>query len=185
MTQDINSAGTPIPGKIDISCRALTDADSSDIMRIYAQGIRTGNSTFADQVPSWEDWDKAHLKPCRIGAVAGGKLVGWAVLSPYSQRQVYRGIAELSLYVDQEMNGMGIGTKLMQDLVQTSEKAGIWTLEARIFPENKTSIHLHEKFGFRYVGMREKIGKMPCGPFKGQWRNVTLYERRSQLTGLD
>jgi phosphinothricin acetyltransferase len=116
---------------------------------------------------------------CRLVAVEAGRVVGWAALNPVSGRAVYAGVAEVSIYVAAEAQGRGIGTQLLAALVSESEKAGFWTLQAGIFPENRASVELHKKCGFRIVGVREKIGQM-----KGWWRDVLLLERRSPAIGL-
>jgi L-amino acid N-acyltransferase YncA len=155
-------------------------SDWESVRAIYLEGIATGNATFARSAPAWEDWDADHLKCCRSVAVFDGRIVGWAALSPYSRRQVYAGVAEVSIYVAAAAQGQGAGTELLAALVACSEANGIWTLQAGIFPENRASLRLHERFGFRVVGTRERIGQMD-----GRWRDVVLLERRSRtaLTG--
>jgi L-amino acid N-acyltransferase YncA len=149
------------------------------VSQIHKDGIKTGNATFETHVSSWEDWDKAHLRACRFVALSENNVAGWAVLSPVSGRCIYSGVAEVSVYVSASYQRQGIGSLLLDRLVQSSETEGIWTLQAGIFPENEASIRLHQKLGFRTVGIREKIGKM------GQvWRDVVLMERRSSKTGL-
>jgi phosphinothricin acetyltransferase len=144
------------------------------VRAIYEKGIATGNATFQKEAPSWEVWDKAHLPYCRLVAMSGEGILGWAALSPVSARPVYAGVAEVSIYIDDAAKGKGIGFKLLSALVKESEQHNYWTLQAGIFPENIASIRLHEKCGFRHVGRREKIGKMD-----GQWRDTILMERRS------
>ena len=144
------------------------------VSAIYEKGIATGNATFQKEAPSWEVWDKTHLPHCRLVAISGEVIVGWAALSPVSARPVYAGVAEVSIYVDDAAKGQGIGYELLSTLVKESEQHDFWTLQAGIFPENIASIRLHEKCGFRQVGRREKIGKMD-----GQWRDTILMERRS------
>ncbi len=146
---------------------------------IYQQGIYTGHATFQEKAKTWPEWDGSMLKSCRLVAVAGGEVAGWAALSPVSSRRVYAGVVEVSVYVSNAHQGQGIGQQLLSELVAQSEKAGIWTLQAGIFPENVASIALHEKCGFRIVGVREKIGKMG-----DEWRDVLLLERRSSVVGL-
>lgn len=146
---------------------------------IYAQGIATGNATFEAQVPDWALWDARHLPAPRLVAYAGEELVGWAALSPYSARPVYRGVAEVSVYVATAARGRGLGRALLQELVARSEAAGIWTLQAGIFAENAASLALHQACGFRLVGRRERLGQM-----HGIWRDVILLERRSAIVGL-
>lgn len=149
------------------------------IEEIYVQGIQTGNATFETASPGWEAWDADHLPACRLVADGDGTIVGWAALSGVSDRCVYGGVAEVSVYVDDAYQGRGIGTLLLRALITASEDAGIWTLQAGIFPENAASIHIHEKLGFRRIGLRERLGKL--GDI---WRDVVLLERRSDRVGL-
>jgi L-amino acid N-acyltransferase YncA len=141
---------------------------------IYAEGIATGNATFETEIPEWERWDKAHRKDCRLIALEGERVIGWAALSPVSTRRVYSGVAEVSVYVAASACGRGAGKILLKALVQRSEASGIWTLQAGVFPENAASIALHKVCGFREVGVRRKIGKLG-----DLWRDVLLLERRS------
>jgi L-amino acid N-acyltransferase YncA len=111
----------------------------------------------------------------------GGEVIGWAALSPTSSRHVYRGVGSVSIYIDPAFAGRGFGATLLKKLIAASERAGIWTLEAGIFPENVASVALHERCGFRLVGVRSRVGQMQ----DGRWRDVLLYERRSELVGSD
>jgi L-amino acid N-acyltransferase YncA len=144
------------------------------ISEIYAEGIATGEATFEQQVPSWQEWDRGHLRGCRLVARDDGRVVAWAALAPVSTRAVYRGVAEVSLYVGAAARASGVGRSLGEALVAASERAGIWTLEGWIFPENEASLALCESFGCRIVGVRERLGKMG-----DRWRDVLLVERRS------
>ncbi len=149
------------------------------VREIYGQGIATGNATFETDLSDWEKWDSIHRKDCRLVAVETSNhhnALGWAALTPVSSRHVYRGVAEVSVYVGSSARGRGVGTALMQALIRESEAAGIWTLQAGIFPENTSSITLHKSCGFREVGVRQKIGTQ-----KGVWRDVLLLERRSSV----
>jgi len=148
------------------------------VAAIYQEGIATGQATFEMAVPSFEHWDRNHLPVARFIAGQGGNIVGWAALSPVSQRQVYAGVAEVSVYVAAASRGDGVGRQLLQALIDESERNGIWTLQAGIFPENAASIALHLACGFREVGRRERIGKR-----NGQWRDTLLFERRSSRIG--
>lgn len=150
--------------------------DWGQVSLIYKQGIDTGNATFQQTIPSWEEWDKSHLPFCRLVAQLSNEVVGWASLSKVSDRCVYGGVAEVSIYVSAFHSGKKVGTGLMQRLIKESERKGLWTLQAGIFPENSASIKLHENNGFRIVGRREKIGKM-----NGVWRDTLLLERRSMV----
>lgn len=150
------------------------------VKQIYAAGIATKNATFQTEAPEWEAWDTAHRKDCRLVAKVGQQITGWAALSNVSSRCVYSGVAEVSIYVDPEFKGMGIGDQLMKQLIAESERNGIWTLQSGIFPENSASIKLHLKNGFRTLGVREKVGKMDQA-----WRDVALFERRSLIVGIE
>jgi len=150
----------------------------NDVLRIYELGIRTKSATFETKALNWDSWDKAHRKDCRLIAKIEKAIVGWAALSNVSDRCVYAGVAEVSIYIDTDFQGQGIGDKLMNALIKESESSNIWTLQAGIFPENIASIKLHQKHGFRIVGIREHIGKMDS-----KWRDVALLERRSKVIG--
>lgn len=156
--------------------RNLLAVDWEQVRLIYEKGINTGNATFQTSSPSWEDWNASHLASCRVVAEKDGQLLGWAALTPVSSRCVYAGVAEVSVYVDPQQSGKGIGLILLNELVHLSEAEGIWTLQAGIFPENTASLRIHEKAGFRILGIREKIGKQ-----NGIWRDNVLLERRSKL----
>lgn len=153
--------------------RALLPSDWPAVRGIYQQGIDTGIATFETEVPSWEYWDKKYHQFCRFVTTDQGEVLAWATLAPVSTRPVYRGVAEVSLYVAKEARGKGIGKILLQHLVKASEKAGIWTLQSGIFPENEASIYLHHLVGFRIVGIREKIGQL-----RGVWHDNVFMERR-------
>jgi L-amino acid N-acyltransferase YncA len=142
--------------------------------RIYVEGIATGNATFETTAPSWETWDEAHLPDLRVVALHRDVVVGWAALSPASDRCVFEGVAEESVYVAESARGRGVGRKLLEDLIRRSEAAGIWTIQTGIFPENAASLQLHERVGFRVIGLRARIGKLD-----GAWRDVVFLERRS------
>lgn len=154
----------------------MLSGDWEQVKSIYLEGISTGNATFQNEAPSWEDWNNGHLSDCRFVAHAEGKVVGWIALSHISSRCVYSGVAEVSVYVSEHVKGMGVGSKLLKTLIEESKQKGFWTIQSGIFPENTASLQLHHKFGFREVGRRERIGKM-----KGVWRDVLLLERRSKV----
>jgi phosphinothricin acetyltransferase len=163
---------------ISVEIRPLLPDDWPAVQTIYKEGIATGNATFEDDAPAWEEWDPAHLREGRLVARREGAVVAWAALSPVSGRCVYSGVAEVSVYVSSAARGMGIGRKLLEALVKESEEKGFWTLQAGIFPENEASLALHKTCGFRIVGRRERLGKMD-----GRWRDVILLERRSAVSG--
>ncbi|TGE29427.1 GNAT family N-acetyltransferase [Hymenobacter metallicola] len=150
------------------------------VAAIYAAGIATGNATFATDIPDWATWDQSHLPAARLVALApDGAVAGWAALTPVSGRCVYRGVAEVSVYVDAAYQGQGVGQALLRQLVQEAEAQGLWTLQAGILRENAASLALHRRLGFRDVGIRERLGQL-----QGQWRDVCLLERRSAVVGV-
>jgi L-amino acid N-acyltransferase YncA len=170
--------GAPGGGQ-DLRIDAMRAADWAEVRAIYLEGIATGNATFETDAPSWEAWDAAHLREPRLVTRDGaGRVLGWAALTPVSGRCVYAGVGDLSVYVAAAARGRGVGRGLLQELIAASERAGIWTLQAGIFPENAASLELHRRCGFREVGRREKIGSL-----KGVWRDVLLLERRSRVVG--
>lgn len=162
-----------------VTVRAMTPADWPAVRTIYEAGIATGNATFETATPTYERWDAGHLANHRLVATgADGEVVGWAALAPVSEREVYAGVAENSVYVRPDRHGLGVGRDLLDGLVATSEEAGIWTLQTAIFPENAASLALHERCGFRVVGRRERIGQI-----RGVWRDTLVLERRSPTVG--
>ncbi|MDQ5845406.1 MAG: N-acetyltransferase family protein [Acidobacteriota bacterium] len=165
----------------DVEIRPLVEGDWPTVRAIYLEGIATGQATFETTAPSWEKWDNGHLPFARLVATSeDGRVAGWAAISSGSARAVYRGVAEVSVYVGNEFTGRGIGRALLEQLVIASEENGIWTLQASVFPENQASMALHKRSGFREVGTRRRIGKM------GEvWRDTVLLERRSQVVGTD
>ena len=159
----------------DIAISNFTHQDWSVISEIYRQGIATGIATFETQIPSWEQWDATHINSCRFKAEMNNEIVGWAALSPVSKREVYRGVAEVSIYIASDFRKLGIGKLLLQHLIKESEAEGFWTLQAGIFSQNKASIALHKALGFREIGFREKVAKL-----HDIWYDNTLLERRSK-----
>lgn len=169
---------------MDYIINKMTPDDWEQVRHIYQEGIATGQATFETEAPDWESWNNAHLTEARLVAKDGDIVLGWAALSPVSSRRVYSGVAEVSLYVRTSKHHQGVGSALMAALIGASEKAKIWTLQAGIFSENKVSLALVKKHGFREVGRRERLGKMAHGPLAGLWRDVILLERRSQAVGI-
>jgi phosphinothricin acetyltransferase len=157
-----------------ISVRRMSESDWPHVSRIYREGIETGEATFETVVPDWEKWNRSHVDTCRFVALEAGVIVGWAALSQVSNREVYRGVTEVSVYVAAGARGKGVGRRLLRSLIDDSESCGIWTLQATVFPENSASVRLHESFGFRIVGTRERIARQ-----HGRWRDTILLERRS------
>lgn len=145
------------------------------VLEVYGQGLTTGLATFNTEVPSWQEWDKSHHEHTRFVALMDDLVVGWVAISPVSARHCYRGVAEFSIYIRDGYKGQGIGNLLMQELIKSSEANEIWTLQSSTFPENKASIALQKKHGFREIGYREKIAEL-----KGVWRDTILLERRSK-----
>ncbi len=163
----------------------MSASDGEAVLRIYGEGISTGHATFQDHVPSWPGWDRGHLARCRLVSETGGEITGFAALSAVSARPVYAGVAEVSVYVSEAARGHRLGLALLQALVVASEEAGIWMLQAGIFPENVASLALHAACGFREVGRRERLGRMRYGDLAGRWRDVILLERRSPVSAQD
>ena len=159
----------------------MRSTDWAEVRAIYLEGIETGNATFEVDAPCWEAWNAAHLSaPRLIARGPEGHVFGWAAVTPVSGRCVYAGVGDLSVYVASGARGKGVGRLLLEALIVASESAGLWTLQAGIFPENKASLALHLSSGFREVGRRERIGTL-----KGVWRDVLLLERRSPTVGTD
>jgi L-amino acid N-acyltransferase YncA len=157
-----------------LKIRDLRPGDWPEVAVIYEAGVATRNATFETAVPTWEEWDAGHLPGSRLVAVEGGAVVGWAALSPVSARRCYAGVAEDSVYVAPGRQGRGVGRALLEELVARSEAEGIWTLQTSIFPENRASLALHLRCGFRVVGVRERIAELD-----GAWRDTLLLERRA------
>ena len=164
---------------MDFVIEPLKPADWPQVRAIYLEGIATGNATFETSAPEWEVWDAKHRPDCRLVALAGGHVIAWVAVTPVSARPVYAGVAEHSIYVADAARGQGVGKILLQAFIEESERAGIWTLQTAIFPENVASIGLHKACGFREVGYRERIGQM-----NGVWRNTVMLERRSRMVGV-
>ena len=158
----------------------LRASDWEQVRAIYLEGIATGNATFETEAPDWERWNRNHLAFGGLVARCGEEVIGWAALGPVSSRRVYAGVAEVSIYVPASARGKGIGSMLLGALIEEAERAGVWTLQAGIFPENAASIALHKACGFREVGGRERLGKL-----NGVWRDVVLLERRSRAVGIE
>jgi phosphinothricin acetyltransferase len=161
--------------------RPMTADDWYAVCAIYEAGIATGNATFETEAPTWAQWDASHLGAHRLVAVdEAGAVVGWAALSPVSDRCAYAGVAENSVYIHPDHRGRGVGRVLLDALAASAEAAGIWTIQTGIFPENVASVRLHEQCGFRVIGRRERIGRLA-----GVWRDSLLLERRSRAVGID
>lgn len=162
-----------------VSIEPLLEQQYDAVRAIFAEGIATGDATFEASAPDWAAFDERFLPTCRLVARDGDAVVGWAALTPYSKRAVYAGVAEVSVYVASSARGRGVGRALLEALITCSEAEGFWTLQAGIFTENAASLGLHHACGFRIVGERQRIGRMP----DGRWRDVVLMERRSPAIG--
>ena len=152
-----------------------------EVRAVYLEGLATGEASFETDAPEWERFDASHLACCRLVALEGGSVAGWAALGPVSRWKVYEGVAEVSVYVGASFRGRRLGRALLSALVAESEANGIWTLQAGIFPENVASVGLHKACGFREVGRRERVGRTRGG----RWRDTLLLERRSRTVGVD
>ncbi|KPK85093.1 MAG: phosphinothricin acetyltransferase [Bacteroides sp. SM23_62_1] len=165
---------------IKLKIKPLMEVHWPRISEIYQKGIETGLATFETVVPGWEVWNKSHIMCCRFVTILDKEVTGWVALSAVSDRCCYGGVAEVSVYVDPAHQGSGTGSALLAEAIHESEKHGIWTLQAGIFSENIPSIKLHQKHGFRIVGVREKLGKLD-----NTWKDVVLMERRSKRVGIE
>jgi L-amino acid N-acyltransferase YncA len=159
-----------------VSIRAFKKQDWASVSSIYKEGIATGIATFETEAPSYDVWGEKFIKNCRLVAELNNEVIGFAVLSQVSKRNVYKGVGEVTVYIAKNQRGKGVGKQLLTDLIVASEKEGFWTLQAGIFSTNKPSIQLHENCGFRIVGIREKIGQL-----HGIWYDNILMERRSKI----
>lgn len=157
----------------------ITESLYPEVARIYQEGIDTGKATFETNVPSWDTWDASHFPFGRIAIMEKDSMSGWAALTPVSNRCVYGGVAEVSVYVGKNYWGKGIGSRLLTALIEISEENQIWTLQSSVFRNNIPSIKLHEKCGFRVIGYKEKIGKL-----HGDWYDNVLLEKRSTKIGI-
>ena len=155
--------------------REMRDEDWGTVAEIYKQGLEEGTSTFNTECPSFTEWNEGHVKNCRFVFEEEGKVVGWIALSPSSSRCAYKGCVEMSVYVDRNYRGHGIGTALVNTIIQEAEQCGYWSIYSAIFSINKASIALHKKCGFREIGYRERIAKDRFG----KWQNTTLMEYRA------
>ncbi len=163
---------------MDLEVTLLLEDDWDAVRTVYQEGIDSGQATFENRVPTWAKWSSSKLPECRLVLRLGSEIVGWAALSPISRRAVYKGVAEVSIYIAGRWHGQGAGKALLLALIRASEAAGIWTLQAVTFPENEASVALHKSCGFREVGRRERIAQQ-----EGVWRDTILLERRSGVVG--
>jgi L-amino acid N-acyltransferase YncA len=167
------------PAPAGVLIRPMRRSDAGQVLAIYQAGLDTGQASFETAAPAWEAFDQARLRLHRhVATAVSGEVLGWVAVSPVSQRHVYRGVVEHSIYVHPGAQGRGIGAALLDTLIGSTEAAGIWTIQTGIFPENTASLQLHQRAGFRVVGTRQRIGR-----HHGRWRDVILLERRSSTTG--
>jgi L-amino acid N-acyltransferase YncA len=163
----------------------MTPEHWPQVRAIYAAGIETGHATFETRPPSWQTFDAGKLAGHRFVVVdSDAQVLGWVVASRASDRDVYSGVVEHSVYVLPSAQGRGVGRLLLDELAASTEAAGIWTIQSGIFPENVASLRLHEAAGFQVVGVRHRLGQMSYGPLAQQWRDVILIERRSATAGV-
>ncbi len=161
--------------------RPMAPSDWPAVAAIYRQGIDSGDATFETRVPGWDEWDAARRPDCRIVAEANGRVVGFACIGAVSARPVYAGVCEVMVYVAQDARGQGLGGRLLLALTRAADEAGVWTLQASVFPENVASVRAHKRAGFRVVGTRERIGRF----HDGRWRDTILLECRSTVAGVE
>lgn len=178
-------AAPTIPADPGLDVLPMRDEHAADVLEIFADGLAGGNASFEETPPTWEQFTAAKLDEHRFVALDRDRVVGWVAVSPTSARAVYAGVVEDALYVRAGEQGRGVGRALMARLLESTDAAGIWTVCAGIFPENAASLALHERFGFRRVGVRERLGLMPLGPHAGRWRDVVWLERRTDRPGND
>ncbi|MFJ2032251.1 GNAT family N-acetyltransferase [Streptosporangium sp. NPDC087985] len=156
---------------------AMTAEHASQVLAIYQLGIDEGQATFETTAPAWPHFEAAKLPGHRHVALdETGRVLGWVAAVAVSDRCVYAGVVEHSVYVHPGTRHRGVGTALLQALIASTEAAGIWTIQSGIFPENTASLALHARAGFRTVGTRMRIGR-----HHGVWRDVVLIERRSPV----
>jgi L-amino acid N-acyltransferase YncA len=165
---------------VPVTLAALAPAHWDAVRKVFQEGIEGGVATFETAVPDWPTWNAAHRPDCRLVALEQGRVVGWAALSPVSKRPAYAGVAEVSVYVTSARHGEGIGRQLLSALVAAAEDAGVWMLQAVVFPQNAASLAAHVAAGFREVGRRERIARL-----RGAWQDTVLLERRSTRVGIE
>ncbi len=180
MTSQAVTDPRPKDGK-GVRIRSMTTTDWPRVREIFTAGIESGHATFEAAAPEWEQFDATRLKDHRLVAEKEGQVLGWTAVSPVSSRAAYTGVVEHSIYVAGDARGLGVGKSLLRALIASTENAGIWTIQASVFPENAASLRLHDDEGFCVVGRRNRIARMPHGPLAGQWRDTVLIERRSSV----
>ncbi len=162
--------------------RPMQAADWPAVQRIFQEGIDTGHATFETRAPDWETFNQTRLPGHRlVAATPEHGVLGWAAVSAVSSRPAYAGVVEHSVYVAAEARGLGLGKALLQALIESTENSGIWTIQSSVFPENHSSLSIHETAGFTVIGRRTRIARMDHGPAAGHWRDTILLERRSSV----
>ena len=159
-----------------VGIEPMTEQHADQVLAIYQAGIDEGNATFETRVPAWRQFVAGKLAGHSYVAARDGGVLGWVAASPVSARPAYAGVVEHSVYVSDHARRLGIGRALLDALIASTEAAGIWTIQSGVFPENTASLALHERAGFRVVGIRERVGQ-----HHGRWRDVIVIERRSAI----
>ena len=167
-----------------VRLRVMVTTDAEAILKIYEEGIQTGHATFEAEVPDWHKWDSGHLTQCRWVAEGGDIVLGWGAFKQVSPRKVYSGVGDVSIYVSETAKNQGIGSILLKSLIISSEESAFWTLQIQVFPENKISIHVHEKHDFRKSGTRRQLALISYGSMAGEWIDPVLMERRSKIARI-
>ena len=167
-----------------VRLRTMVTTDAETILKIYEEGIQTGHATFEAEFPDWPKWDSGDLNQCRWLAEEEDTVLGWGALTQVSPRKVCSGVAEVSIYVFLNAQNQGIGSILLERLIISSEESGFWALQAQVFPENKISIYVHEKHGFKKSGTLRQLAPMFFGSMAGEWRDQVVMERRSKIAGI-
>lgn len=160
----------------DVTTRAVTADDLPTVLAIYGEGLATRNATFETTVPTPEQLRSRWLPGMAWVAELDGQVVGWTAITPVSTRECYAGVGETSVYVAEAARGRGVGKALLFAQVTEADRAGLWTLQTSIFPENRASLALHRSAGYRTLAVRTRIAQLD-----GVWRDTVLLERRSEV----
>lgn len=174
-----------VPKSTTCVIREPRPIDAPAVIAIDGAGLATGHASFREEPYTWDRWQDTYASGLLRVAESDGDVLGWAGVSAMSNRCVYHGLGEISVYIDPMQRGRGVGRQLLQGTIDAAESSGYWTLVAQIFPANTASISLHRRCGFRVVGVRERLGRMNYGPFAGRWRDIVFMERRSAVAGRD
>ncbi|MGH7298861.1 MAG: arsinothricin resistance N-acetyltransferase ArsN1 family A [Candidatus Rokuibacteriota bacterium] len=160
----------------EVRTRLATPDDAANIVAIYNEGIADRIATFETEARTPEQIaaqirDRGDRFPTVVVERAG-QIVAWAGAGPYRSRPAYAGVAEHSVYVARSARGTGAGRAALEALCRVYAERGFWKIVSRIFPENTASLGLHERCGFRVVGVYQRHGKL-----EGQWRDCVIVER--------